>query len=129
MPSRLVRVAALVAGLSCLAACGGSAPHGSGAPRPATTVTRGAVLPYQPEADVAACAADATTLKLAEQSYQLLNGSFATMDQLVSDQLLARPSAYFTAVEVGHPASGYTLVGGDLCVNVVVVGEAGGSTT
>jgi hypothetical protein len=102
-----------------LGACGGSSTHALGA----TTTSKPAVeLPYTPLAIAAACPADVETIKLAEQAYSLLNGSFATMPQLVAAKLLPTPSNYYVSVKLGTPHGGYTLIGGPKCNNIPVVG-------
>jgi hypothetical protein len=119
---RKLRFAVLVAAVGLLASCGGST-NARVAHDPITTTTTGRVvtLPYVPVANDAACPADAATIKLAEQSYSLLNGSFATMQQLVTAKFLSTPSKYFVTVELGKPAGGYTLIGGPVCGNLPVV--------
>jgi hypothetical protein len=122
--SRKHRFAVPLVAVVLLASCGGStsarvAHH----PISTTTTTRRVVtLPYVPVANDAACPADAATIKLAEQSYALLNGSFATMAQLVTAKFLRTASKYFVTVEVGKPAGGYTLIGGPVCGNLPVTG-------
>jgi hypothetical protein len=79
-------------------------------------------LPYVDVANEAACPADADTIRLAEQTYSLLNGTFATIPKLVAAGLLRDPSKYYVSVEIGKPQGGYTLIGGPVCGNVPVVG-------
>jgi len=106
----------------CLAGCGSGSAAAPAKVGGSTTTTSaaGVELPYQEAAELAACPADAETLKLAEQSYAMLNGAYATIQQLVAGQFIAAPSKYFVAVRMGTPRGGYTLVGGPKCGNVPV---------
>ena len=61
-------------------------------------------------ASQAACQSDAQTIEAAEDNYSTLNGAFATMDELVTQQLLRTASIYYPEIIVGAPAGGYTLV-------------------
>jgi hypothetical protein len=118
--SRRHRFALLLVALGLLASCGGTTrPRVAHEPSTPTT-QRVVTLPYEPVAIDTACPTDAETIKLAEETYSLLNGSFATMAQLVSAKLLRTPSTYYVAVVVGVPAGGYTLIGGPQCGNIPV---------
>ena len=106
-----------------LAGCGGS---GSGAAAPTTTVkstvvhlgstpvapatTIGPNLPDIGMADQAACDSDFKTIRAAESSYQLLNGSYTTISDLVAQQFLRTASAYYVGIKIGTPVGGYTLI-------------------
>ena len=108
-----------IAVLLLAAACGG---HSAAAPATTTTSPYAGIqhpkappgqtlnLPPVTAGRLAACDADFQTIKAAESSWQLLNGSFATISQLVSGQYLRGPSVYYTGIRIGTPAGGYTLV-------------------
>jgi hypothetical protein len=110
--------ATVAAGLFVCTACGGSSSGNAAASTttPVTAATTSSTagtptqLPYVEAASVAACAADALTIKQAEDYYSTLNGSFATMAQLVQQKFLRTASVYYPEVIVGQPAGGYTLV-------------------
>ena len=118
---RLAAATGLTVQLVLLASC--ASPAGSTADgTPRSTTSASAEVPYAPAATVAACEAEAQVLQLAEQAFSTLNGAYATLDQLLHEQLLRRPPGYYTAVRVGVPSGGYTLVGGPKCGNLPVAG-------
>ena len=79
-------------------------------------------LPGVSAASQIACLSDLETLKLAETEYSSLNGSYATMDQLVAQQLIKAPSLFHPAITVDSPPGGYTVVGNRGCNDVPVAG-------
>ncbi len=115
----LVRVALLVPLLAAFGGCGG---RPAAAPAATTSTTRGSARPPAPPptqtlnlpavnaAQFAACESDFRTIAAAEESWALVNGSFATLDQLVAGQYLRDPSRFYTSIRIGTPPGGYTLV-------------------
>ena len=129
---RNIRSVGAALAVAALAACSHAGADPSAAPtRPARSSTStastsstnpGVKLPYVEVAEDAACPADAQTIRIAEDSYSMLNGSFATMAELVAQKYLLRPSVYFTGVKVGAPPGSYTLIGErSECGNVPVI--------
>ncbi len=57
-----------------------------------------------------ACVSDSERIKLAENLYETVNGTFATIPDLVTAQYLRQASSYFSDVRIGYPPGGYTLV-------------------
>ncbi|MCU1426086.1 MAG: hypothetical protein JWL83_86 [Actinomycetia bacterium] len=109
----LARVVAVAATCILAASCAGSHGTRAGATRPTTaqsTTPNSLDLPYIGIASDVICAADAQTIRIAEQTYSTLNGAFATMQQLVDQQFLRTASTYYPRIIVGVPAGGYTLV-------------------
>jgi hypothetical protein len=79
-------------------------------------------LPGVNAASQIACISDLETLRLAETEYSSLNGGYATMDQLVAQQLIKAPSVLHPAITVDSPPGGYTVVGNRGCNDVPVAG-------
>lgn len=112
-----------VGSVMALTACGGGGPAGAG---PTTTgvspvrllgkdpvpteTTQALNLPAVGAAANAACDSDFKSLRAAEGTYQLVNGSFVSIRELVAQQYLRTPSAYYVDVKIGTPPGGYTLV-------------------
>jgi hypothetical protein len=81
-------------------------------------------LPGVGAAKQTACLQDQATIKQAEDLYSTLNGSFATLPELVSAQFLRQVSSYYADVRIDDPPGGYTLVAvaNGPCANVPVAG-------
>ncbi len=61
-------------------------------------------------ASSAACTSDAGAIRMAEELYSGVNGSFASMSELVDAGFLRSVSRYYSEVSLGSPPSGYTIV-------------------
>jgi hypothetical protein len=79
-------------------------------------------LPGVNAANQAACLSDFQTIQIAENNYSTLNGSFATIGQLVAAQMLRTPSTLHPSILIGTPPGGYTVVGNQVCNDVPVAG-------
>jgi hypothetical protein len=88
------------------------------------TVPTSPKLPNVDTAKLTACLQDQDTIKQAEDVYSTLNGTYASMTELVSAQFLRQVSSYYSDVRVDDPPGGYTLVAvpSGPCANVPVAG-------
>jgi hypothetical protein len=116
-------LAALLAASALVGGCGaGGSAHRAAVPSSAATssIRPGFVAPATTQpvglgpavtaAQLTACDDDFKAIRAAERSYQLLNGSWTTIADLVATQFLRTASAYYVGIRIGTPAGGYTLL-------------------